>query len=189
MLSEDGKPGAAGLVCGAAPGARSYKQVEAELIEAVRLSRRMPGNGGGPAYATDGPWHLLTKLARASAAALSDRDGAAEWEAMRLEIEQQHLRDARNETRTVPLTVREVDWMESRFAWLLLVPEADRKLVWVALVEHATAKGRVSWRRIRERLMENRQWQLLSTGTKGLGMRYSRAIGGLTQALNRGLAA
>lgn len=164
----------------------SWKEVEEQLVAAVKLSWRLP-SGSRSAFATDGPWLWLTQVARASAG-VSDRPGAAEWEAWRQEIEAQQLRDLRNNTRTVPLTAREVDWMESRLAWLLLVPESDRKLVWVALVEIAAARGRISWRRIRAKLEENRRWREVSVSSRGLGQRYSRAIATVTKAVNAAAA-
>lgn len=166
----------------------SWQDVEDDLVEAVKLSWRLP-SGGGSSFASDGPWYLLTKLARASAAA-SDRPGSAEWELLRNEIDAQQVKDQRNETRTVPLTAREVDWMEGRLAWLLLVPEHDRKLVWVVLVQIATARGRFSWSRVRAKLQENRRWREVSISNRGLGARYSRAIAAVTKALNaRGVKA
>lgn len=160
----------------------SYDEVEGQLVEAVRLSWRLPSSGSS-AFASDGPWHWLTQIVRASAA-VGDRPGAAEWEVWRMEIEQQRLRDARNATRTSPLTSREVDWMESRLAWLHLVPESDRKLVWVALVHIASNPGRISWRKIRARLEENRRWREVSISNRGLGQRYSRSITAVARHLN-----
>lgn len=161
----------------------SFEDVEAELVEAVRLSWRLPG-GGASCFASDAPWYLMTRAARASAGA-SDRAGAAEWEALRNEIDQQQLRDLRNSPRTSPLTAREVDWMEARLAWLLRVPERDRKLVWVVLVQIASARGRFSWRKVREKLEENARWREVGVSNRGLGARYSRALAALTRELNR----
>lgn len=183
MLKWEGKRGSAGLECGAEPRF-TWETVEGELVEAVKLSWRLP-SGGASSFATDGPWQWLTRLARASAGA-TDRPGAAEWELLRNEIDTQHMKDARNTAATSPLTAREVDWMDERLAWLLLVPERDRKLVWVALVQIASARGRFSWNRVRERLQENRRWREVAISNRGLGARYSRAIGAIAKALDDG---
>jgi hypothetical protein len=165
----------------------SWKEVEEELVEAVRLSWRMPGAGvRASGFATDGPWNLLTRVVRASAGA-TDRAGADEWAALRFEIEQQQVRDFRNNPGTVPLTAEQVTWMERRLDWLLKVAERDRKLVWLALVQRAGDRrgegdagvGRIEWAKVK-------RWLPVDLGRHALFRRYVRALQGLAKALEQG---
>lgn len=153
----------------------SWKDVEAELIEAVQMSWRLPGRGRWP-FAGDAPWHLMTREARA--------DG--QFEAWRQEREDDLVREMRNAPRTVPLNSEEVTWMEGRLGWLSFAAETDRKLVEVVLVQKAAGKGRLSWSRIREKMMRSPAWLGIAGSTRGLGMRYSRAVQAVTIAVNRG---
>jgi hypothetical protein len=77
---------------------------------------------------------------------------------------------------SVPLTSEEVTWMDGRLAWLLLVPEADRKLVEVVVKAKARGAERIEWTRIRSRLPSD-------IGNKGLYRRYVRALQALARAL------
>jgi len=62
--------------------------------------------------------------------------------------------------------------------WLIYVPERDRKLVVMALGQLAGGKSRVSWMALRRPMG-------VKIGAHGLRRRYTRAIGGIADALNR----
>lgn len=145
-----------------------WEDVREQLIEAVRLSWRMPGampSSGG--RATDGPWHLI--LPRS----LADGD----FDAWRKEREEQIARDMRGVMATVPLTAEQVTWMEQRFEWLLFAPDRDRKLVWLACVQLAGQKGVVRWSRIRSQLSSE-------LPRHGLYRRFTRALQAIAVAVN-----
>lgn len=163
----------------------SYVELRRQMIEAVKMSWRMPGCGlGGSSFATDGPWYLMSAKTRA-AAAVGDRFGAyADFESARQEIEDQAVKDMRNSSRTVPLTTEEVDWMNERLGWLEMVPEKDRRIVVVTLCHMAGASGRISWKRIRQTLNKNRHWRTVAISDRGLGARFSRALAALCSQLN-----
>jgi hypothetical protein len=153
-------------------GLLSWKEVEEQMVAAVRMLRRLPSGGRWP-FASDGPWHLITREAR-----------AGQWDGWRQEIEAAEVRELRNVARTVPLTAEEVDWMEGRLAWLLAVPERDRALVATALTHHAFAGSRIRWAAIRAQLAANRNWREVAGSDRGLGQRYARAIARIAAWLN-----
>jgi hypothetical protein len=155
----------------------SWSEVERHLVEAVRYywrsdRRALSGPGGRPGgFATDAPWRLLTREGRAEAGQMAVMDL---WR-----IEQDEaVKDAklRGLASSVPLTSEEVTWMDGRLAWLLLVPEADRKLVEVVVKAKARGAERIEWTRIRSRLPSD-------IGNKGLYRRYVRALQALARAL------
>jgi hypothetical protein len=142
----------------------TFKAVQEDLVEARRLWRRAPGGGKSP-YAGDGPWDLISEADRALEAELiinADKAG----------------RPVTPEPRPLPLTRAEVKWMHQVSEWLLLAPERDRQLIAAVLGQLARGANRVSWKKVRARLSaENSE--------RGLGMRYSRAITTIAQALTR----
>jgi hypothetical protein len=147
---------------------KTWEDVRGELVEAVRFSWRMPGEGPIAAgRATDGPWHLI------QARSLADGD----FDAWRKEREEQLARDMRGQIGDVPLTPEQVTWMEQRVDWLRLVSDRDRKLVWLACVQLAGRHGTVRWSEIRKRLS-------VEIDRKGLYRRFVRALQGLAAALN-----
>ena len=151
----------------------SWKDVEAELVEAVKLQRRLPRDAFEPSrFATDGPWQHLTRAVRAEAG------GMAWMELWRL-LQDAAAREHRNVMRTVPLTAEEVTWMEQRIEWLLVVSDRDRRLVWEALWQQACGREAVRWAWISAVLP-------VEIGRKGLYRRYVRALQGVAEALNRG---
>lgn len=167
MLSEES--GSRGLVCGREP--LSWKGTEEALVEAVKMAWRAGGGGGRWPFASDGPWHLMTREVRAGGT----------WDAWRIEIDAAR---ERRSPRTVPLTAEEVDAMDATLAWLLHVPEADRKLVEVAVTFLAAGRTQVSWAEVRRRMAAFPQWREVAVSDRGLGMRYSRAVGAIANAVN-----
>jgi hypothetical protein len=151
----------------------NWKEVEAELVEAVKLQRRMPRDAFEPSsFATDGPWQHLTRAVRAEAG------GMAWMELWRL-LQDAAAREHRNVMRTVPLTAEQVTWMEKRIEWLLIVPDRDRRLVWMALWQQACGHETIRWTWIAADLP-------VEISRKGMYRRYVRALQGLAKALGAG---
>ncbi|HEY8593295.1 MAG TPA: hypothetical protein VIL42_10600 [Sphingomicrobium sp.] len=152
-----------------------WQEVEEELVQAVRFYWRSgqraaaAPNGRPGGFATDAPWQLMTREGRADGAALQV------WQQER---EAEAVREMRNRPQDLPLTAEQVTWMEGRLSWLLLVGDADRKLVELAVKAKAGGAGRVDWARIRAKLP-------IEIGRVGLYRRYVRALQGVAKALDR----
>jgi hypothetical protein len=150
----------------------SFADVEERLIEAAELWMRTPYDGGLPGmggpFATDAPWHLLTRAARAG----------SKMDAWRLEQDDLARKEAAPERRALGLDRAEVGRRDEATAWLLLVPEDDRRIVCLAVVQQARSGKRVDWGRMLREMG-------LARGKEGLRKRYSRAITALAQLLTR----
>lgn len=142
----------------------TFDAVEERLIEAMRFWWRSPGGGSWP-FAGDGPWHLVTRLARA---------GSADevWR-----IEHDELKAADRRPVQLPLTRDDIARRDEASEWLAHVPPADRELVVAALVHLAAGAKPVPWTRLKHRLG-------IRFGADGLRKRYSRAVAGIAAALN-----
>jgi hypothetical protein len=82
----------------------------------------------------------------------------------------------------LPLSRADVARMVEASEWMKFIPEADRRLVVLALVKKASGHDRVPWLTI---------WKALGRGKpgpEGLRSRYSRAITCVANALNGGNA-
>lgn len=157
-----------------------FADVEGRLVEAALLWRRTPASGFTPSrgspFATDAPWHLLTRRARAG----------SDWEAWRVEIEEAAVEAARDKGafaasegwQGMGLTSAEVARRDEASEWLALVPDADRLLVVEAVWWMGSTGRRVDWARMMRLLGVER-------GRDGLRMRYVRAIRELVRAVNR----
>lgn len=136
----------------------TYEEVQEDLVEARRLWRRAPGGGRWP-FAGDGPWHLVSK--ETAAGDYDEKHGNEDAEA-----------------RPLPLSRAELRMMEQISEWLQYAPERDRQLIVVVLSQLARGAKRVSWTKVQRRLdSEN--------SSRGLGMRYSRAIAKIAQELTK----
>lgn len=154
----------------------TFEEVEQQLIEAMKMLWRLPAGGSSASFAADGPWHLLTRAVRAEAGKMAVMDL---WR-----IEQEEAAKDARAVRTVPLKPEQVTWMNERLGWLELVDDRDRKLVFEAVWQLARGKPRVSWTRIRERMMAHPAWRDTAVTPRRLGQRYSKAIGGIAQSLD-----
>lgn len=143
--------------------ALTFREVEARLVEAMRLWRRSPGGGRWP-FAGDGPWHLVR----------GDGSAQEEWDRRYND----HRGGFQEKPRPLPLSIDEVEERDRVSEWLRFVPERDRRLVVLALVQLANGAPHPKWSRIRLQLTEE-------IGARGLGQRYSRAITGIVRALER----
>jgi hypothetical protein len=133
----------------------SFEEVEQRMVEAVLLWDRSPGQGRWP-FASDGPWHLLTRQVRA---------GSAE-DVWRHESDEVQRGDAPRSR--ISLTLAEVATRDQASEWLAILPQHDRRLVVLALTDKARGR-RVSWLRMRTRL------DVQVTG-EALSWRYRQAI-------------
>ena len=152
----------------------TFEAVEERMVEAIELWRRSPGGGLGPrtgdGHATDAPWKLLTRKARASAGGMSEWDiWALEWEEAKRGSPSQ---------RVMGLNAEEVERRDEASEWLRFVPPADRELVVAALHHLVNGATRVPWMRLKHRMG-------VKFGADGLRKRYSRAIAAIAEALNR----
>ena len=149
----------------------SFCEVQAELVEAVRMLARMPGEGRMP-FATDGPWHLISRRDRAE----------GDLQAWQQEREAEAVREERNRARASGLTSEEVTWMETTLGWLEDVAERDRKLVVLAIQQLARGAARVRWSAVKADLVA--AGVAADVGDRALGMRYVRALRGLAARLS-----
>lgn len=141
----------------------TFAEVEARLVAAIELWRRSPGGGRWP-FASDAPWHLMTRETR-----LGDYDArGGDLEAP--------------PPRMLPLSIAEVAMRDQASAWLALIDERDRRLVVLAVTELARGAQRVPWNKLRRAMG-------LMLGAGGLARRYERAIGGVCRAVNGGFPA
>ena len=124
---------------------------------------RMPGEGRMP-FATDGPWHLISRKARAE----------GDLQAWLQEREREAVREERNRGRSADLTSEEVTWMDRTLAVLERVDERDRLLVVLALRQLAAGAAQVRWAKVRAGLVASGVADVV--GVKALGMRYMRAL-------------
>lgn len=140
------------------------------FIRAHALERREPGGGRWP-FAGDGPWHLIQPEVG---------DIAGEYSETLIENEAGKLLQVRKveslEPRS-PLDAAEVAELALLRSWLVLVPERDRKLVWVATARLAHGEGRVPWKKLG-------RWLKIDRSPDTVCRRYRLAVARLVCALN-----
>jgi hypothetical protein len=157
----------------------TWRLVEGRLIEAAELWRRSPSAAVSPGrsspFASDGPWELLTRRARAG----------SDWESWRREIEDAAVAAARDKGAFAAsagwmrggLNTIEVARRDEASEWLALVPEADRLLVIAAIWHQAMTGQRVDWMRMKRAAG-------VSYGAEGVRKRFVRALTVVADALN-----
>lgn len=141
----------------------SFAEVEARLVEAVRVSWRLPDREAG--------WHRVQSawpeiLREASAGDYDARGGDLSSSDVRL--------------RTAAATRGEVVEMEQAFGWLTAVADDDRRLVALAIGCLARGDKQVPWLRLRKPMG-------IARGADGLRMRYERALARACRRANQGL--
>lgn len=159
----------------------TFRLVEDRLIEAAELWMRSPRGGYSPAsggvFATDGPWSLLTRRARAG----------SDWDTWRQEIEEMAVAAAREKGAFAAsegwqgsgLTSAEVARRDEASEWLALVPgDRDRMLVVAAVWSQAATGRRVDWLRMKRAAG-------VEYGAEGVRKRYVRALKAVAAVLNR----
>jgi hypothetical protein len=147
----------------------TFEDVQAQLVEAMELWMRSPGDGRWP-FAGDGPWHLVR----------DDGSEQAAWDARVNQHERAKAGDV-PPPRRLPLSIEEVERRDLISEWIQLAPERDRKLVALVLAWKARTPNKpVEWKRIRQRLIRSGEPAITA---RGLGMRYSRAITAIVRSL------
>ncbi len=151
------------IPCTTDGGLLSFDEVEARLVEAVRVAWRMPDREAG--------WQRVKSawpdILREAAAGDYDARGGA-------------LSSSDVPLRTSAATRGEVAAMEEAFGWLKVVADDDRRLVALAIGRLARGDSQVPWLALRRPMG-------LTLGAGGLRKRYSRAIGRVCQCANLGL--
>ncbi|MGX7896880.1 hypothetical protein [Tsuneonella sp. HG222] len=153
---------------GSAP--RRIDQAEEALIACHGLWRRSPGQGKWP-FAGDGPWHLIQGEVG---------DFAGDFSETLIETEagkQLQVRKLDTPAPRVPLDRGEVAERDRVTAWLGLVGEAERRLVWTATGRLAAGEGRVPWGKLV-------RWHKLGVGPDAAARRYRLALARIVCALN-----
>ena len=139
----------------------TWDMVRDALVETAQLWRRSPGMGGSP-FATDAPFHLMTR-----------EEHRGDWDARGLGGKSSDV-----PIRPSPLDCAEVDRRDRVSRWLGLIKDvADRRLVVMAIDQLASGRRNISWRKIRKRLG-------IPHGEFGLRKRFERAITEIVEALN-----
>lgn len=146
----------------------TFAMVEERMIEALQLWRRMPDG--------DARFGLGGRISSIWRSFVRDRE---------MLIAAGELVQATS-SGSVPIRMRptrdDVAAMEEASEWLLLAPERDRQIIVLALSQRAAGFKRVRWAKVREAMATEH-------GTRSLGMRYSRAITAIANALNKGSSA
>ena len=146
------------------------EDVEARLIEAVRVFDRLEA-AGGAGWAKDGPWWLSLRATHREAVVSALELGEA------LETVIFSPRPDRD------MVLR----AEEAFEWLMVLDEAARLLVLVAVRSLAVGHARVPWVRL---LIQPDLWRdpaargVATAG--GLALRYRRALGEMAKSVRRG---
>lgn len=129
----------------------TFEEVQDRLVEAMQFQRRI-GGGTWP-FASDGPWHLIVR----------------DWWDWAAHEEKPVPR--------IPLSREQMARMEEATGWLVHAPEADRRLIILALNALAAGRRQVPWTRLLKPMR-------VRHGAHGLRKRYSRAITAICEALN-----
>lgn len=137
----------------------TYDDVEARLVEAMRLWHRSPGEGRWP-YAGDAPWHLMQREAH-----------KGDYDARGGDM-------AQTAPRALPLDRDEVDERDLVSNWLRHVKEADRRIVVLAITHLASGAARVPWVQVRDQMG-------IALGAGGVQRRYSKALTSIARGENR----
>lgn len=140
----------------------TFDLVREALVEAAMLWRRSPGSGRWP-FASDGPWHLMSRDVNAG-----DYDARGGFDT-----------SSDVAVRPLPLSRAEVDQRDRVTEWLMLLrSEEDRRLLAICLDHHARGWKQLPWvDRIMPMLGMRR-------GKDGLAKRYRAALRAIAEALN-----
>lgn len=150
---------------------RDIEQAQECFVRAHVLERREPGGGKWP-FAGDGPWHLIQPE-------VGDM-GAAEYSETLIETDAGKLLQVRkidSLAPRAPLDAAEVAELALLRSWVALVPERDRKLVWLATARLAAGEGRVPWKAIG-------RWLRIDRSPDTLARRYRQAVARVVCELN-----
>lgn len=139
----------------------TFELVREALIETTLLWRRSPGSGRWP-FASDGPWHLMSRDSQAG-----DYDARGGFDT-----------SSDVAVRPLPLSRDDVDQRDAVSEWMMLVPAAaDRRLLAVCLDFHARGYTQLPWSKIMP-------FMGVSRGKDGLAKRYRAALRAIAEGLN-----
>lgn len=139
----------------------TFDLVREALVETAVLWRRSPGGGRWP-FASDGPWHLMSRDAQAG-----DYDARGGFDT-----------SSDVAVRPLPLGQDEVARRDVVSEWIRIVPtEADRRLLGVCIEFYARGYRQLPWGRIKRHMG-------LERGQAGLRKRFERAVGAIAESLN-----
>ena len=139
----------------------TFDLVREALVEASVLWRRSPGGGHWP-FASDGPWHLMSRDANAG-----DYDARGGFDT-----------SSDVSVRPLPLSREEVDRRDAVSEWMMLIPAAaDRRLLAVCLIFHAQGYTQLPWAKIMP-------FMGVTLGKDGLAKRYRAALRAIAEGLN-----
>lgn len=139
----------------------TWQAVEDRLVDAMRHWWRSPD--------PDARFSLGGRISSAWQNYFPDRRDLALWGVLADQVAA--------EPRPLPLSRADVERMTEASEWLRFVPEADRRLVVMALARLAAGDKTVPWLRIMRRLGQGH-------GSEGLRKRYSRALTAICHQLN-----
>lgn len=136
----------------------TFDLVREALVETTVLWSRSPGGGTWP-FASDGPWHLMS------------RDAQSDYDARGGDM-------AEVTPRPLPLSRDEVARRDRVSEWIMLVPAAaDRRLLAACLAFHARGYTQLPWGRIM-------RFMGVARGKDGLQKRYRAALRAIAEGLN-----
>lgn len=139
----------------------TFDLVREALVEATVLWRRSPGEGRWP-FASDGPWHLMSRDVAAG-----DYDARGGFNS-----------SSDVAVRALPLSREECDQRDAVSEWMMLVPAAaDRRLLAVCLEFHARGYQQLPWAKIM-------RFMGVARGKDGLAKRYRSALRAIAEGLN-----
>lgn len=154
----------------------TFDAVEERLIEGMRLWWRSPGEGRWP-FAGDAPWQLMTRKTRIEEGGFRGRE-------YQLRLQAEDAEEAKRwegKDRSGPLTRDDVARRDEATDWLSYVSADNRKVVILALVQRASGRTNIDWKRVKTRLHAE-------ISNAGLFRRYSRSITAIANRLNSGNA-
>jgi hypothetical protein len=158
----------------------TFEAVQERLVEAMRLWWRSPGEGRWP-FASDAPWHLMTRKTRVSIGI----DGGLKGRELQLHLQAEDAEETRRwqgRERPGPLGREDVARRDETTEWLGYVAEDNRKVVVAVLTQLAAGRSSIDWRRVKAAIACD---QLSGIGNKGVYRRYHRSILAIAQRLNR----
>lgn len=140
----------------------TFDLVREALVEAAVLWRRSPGGGRWP-FASDGPWHMMSREADKG-----DYDARGGFDS-----------SSDVAVRPLPLSRDEVERRDMVTEWVMMVPDADdRRLLAACLSFHARGYEQLPWAKIMMAMGVRR-------GKDGLAKRYRAALRAIAEGLNR----
>lgn len=151
----------------------TFEAVQERLVETMHLWRRSPGEGRWP-FASDAPWHLMTRRTRIECAEYP------QGRELQLHMQAEDAEEASRwlgRDRNGPLSREDVARRDETSEWLGWVSNDARKVVVAVLVQLAAGRTNVDWSRVKAAVG-------VEIGNKGFYRRYTRSITAIAKRLN-----